>query len=180
MLDWNWKCEASTDPDRYGAGSMFICSILKIMNPQIPEYRHKQLAEALTTYGFRYDDYKLRLYSPSGPDSAYYFFESNNGQILVFYTEDYVDGLDHVKNCLSKNIFATIKVLHKAKKQPKVAFEKRRPVASADYYEKPKDAEELMQYAVDFASFDFGFLASVEPVEPETFWKKNADLDVSA
>ncbi len=147
------------------------------MKSIVPEYRHKQLAEAVASYGLAYDDYTLRIYSPSGPDSAYYFFEGTSGDIVVFYTEDYVSGLDYVKTCLSENIFAAIKQLHKVQKPAKHGFDHRAPVKNADYYEKPKDADTLLEYAVDFASLDFGFLATVEPLDSESFWQKNAELD---
>jgi hypothetical protein len=145
------------------------------MIKDIPDYRYPQLAEALKAYGFILDDehYSLHEYVSASPDKFFYFFTNkiDENDILALLVEDYISGLEYVKDCFSKALDTKLTKIHKvtrAKDSPR--FEERKPVKAADTYQPPEDWDELSDYAVDFPPFYFGFLASVVPKKLKQFW----------
>lgn len=145
------------------------------MTNDIPDYHYKQLVEALNAYGFALgeDHYSLQEYVSATPDKFFYFFtdKTPSKEVLALLVEDYISGLDYVKDCFSEELDANLIKLHEVrggKDSPK--FEKRIPVTAATTYQPPDDWGELRPYAVDFPPFYFGFLASVIPKDPKQFW----------
>ncbi len=145
------------------------------MVDDVPDYRYPQLAEALASYGFELSDdaYSLRDYVAAGPDKFYYFFtnKSKPDEVLVFLAEDYISGMDYVRNCFEKEIDAKLISIHRVLKgQENTDFQERKPAKVADIYQPPEDWKELQNYAVDFSLYDFGFLATMSTTDVTKFW----------
>ena len=89
------------------------------------------------------------------PDSFIWRFLIN-GIIYYLYAEDYVQGLDDVRNKI--NSYAVEGAdLEFIKANQQKQFDDAEPVKNSAVYQEPEDYDEIKQYAVD-SGFDFVFL----------------------
>lgn len=145
------------------------------MIDDIPDYSYKQLAEALGAYGFSLDDnhYSLQEYVEVTPDKFFYFFtdRAHPDEVLTLLVEDYITGLDYVKDCFNKELDSRLVKLHEVvHSKDSAEFEERIPVKAATTYPPPDNWNELRSYAIDYPPFYFGFLATIAPHNPKQFW----------
>ncbi|MEI7522660.1 MAG: hypothetical protein WCJ86_04305 [Candidatus Saccharibacteria bacterium] len=78
-----------------------------------------------------------------------------DGAVYYLYAEDYVPGLDHIKSVFESYTESDKWELVSPSKT--ILFESASPVKRASVYQKPKDAVNMMKYAVD-SGYDFVFL----------------------
>jgi hypothetical protein len=88
------------------------------------------------------------------PDSFMWKLLLNN-TVYYLYAEDYISGLDYVEDIFNEYLGNNKWVFVQSREA--LNFESSSPVESADVYEKPSQAEDLMNYAVD-SGHDFVFL----------------------
>jgi hypothetical protein len=104
-------------------------------------------ADILEEYSIKAEDYVFKLEAPAGPDKLFCFFQHVSGgkEILALLIEDYISGLDYVKNCFINDLNAELVILHRGK----------------------TDA----WYGVEIDDFDEVYLATIKPKSKNSdFW----------
>jgi hypothetical protein len=116
------------------------------------------IIDALERFGFKLSEKKFPItllrFEVITPDSFMWRLLIA-GSVYYMYAEDYVPGLDYIKNVFSsyleRNEWQFIEPIKK------ISFESASPVVKATVYQEPDDSEEIMRYAIDSGN-DFIFL----------------------
>ena len=117
-----------------------------------------QIIDVLQCFGFDLADRQFPLallrFEVITPDSFMWRLLIGN-DIYYLYAEDYVSGLDYIKNVFKAYLESDKWDLMTPRKT--ITFESASPVIGAITYQEPEDSEEMMKYAVD-SGHDFVFL----------------------
>lgn len=117
-----------------------------------------QIVEILQQFGFELSNeefpFALLRFEILTPDSFMWRLLIDEN-IYYIYAEDYVSGLDYIKN-----VFDSYLEDHKWEfviPSKAITFESASPVVGADIYQEPNDKAEMMKYAAD-SGHDFVFV----------------------
>lgn len=143
----------------------------------LPDYRYRQLTEALESYGFVLDaaHYSLKEYTTVTPDKFFYLFVDNTypNEVLALLVEDYVSGLAYLKECFSEELGATLvklhTTIHSADGSDVMSLEASGMGSLQDGWQK------LEPYEVSFPPHYSGYLATIIPNNHEEFWQRLHD-----